>query len=105
MKKYLSGLCAIILAIAMTAFTLPHASGPKTLQWYVFNGGDPSMAGNYTLNTGGVDPNCPISPTTVCAIKANAGTGTHPNQSDLNTIKAASNDFTKSAVNLEYVRP
>ena len=104
MKKYLSGLCAIILAIAMTAFTLPQ-SGPKTLQWYVFNGGDPSMAGNYTLNTGGADPNCPVSPTTVCAIKANPGTGSHPNQPDVTTIKAASNNFTKSAANLEYVRP
>src|SRR5690348_9664772 len=105
MKKYFGGLSAIILAIAMAAFTTPHSNGPKTLQWYVFNGGDPSMAGSYTLNAGGVNPNCPTPPNTVCAIQANAGTGGHPSQSDLNAIKAASDDFTKSAANLEYIRP
>jgi len=105
MKKYLGGLCAIILAAAMSAFTLPHTNAPKTLQWYVFNGGDKTMAVNYTLNIGGADPNCPTQPNTVCAVRANAGTGSHPSQSDLNAIKAASNDFTQPAANLEYVRP
>jgi hypothetical protein len=105
MKKYLGGLFAIVLAVAMTAFTLPGASSPKTLQWYVFNGGDPSMAGNYTLAPGGANPNCPVQPTTVCAIEANAGTGSHPSQSDLNGIKTASDNFTKQAAHLEYLRP
>lgn len=105
MKKYLSGLCAITLAVAMTAFTTPRNNGPRALQWYNFNGGDPSLAASYTLNTGGADPGCPVQPTTVCAVKTNAGSGNHPSQSDLNAIKTASNNFTQQASNLEYVRP
>lgn len=83
MKKYLSGLFALFLAVAITAFTIPEKNGPKTLQWYVFNGGSPSMAANYTLNAGGANPNCPTQPTTVCAVRANAGFGksSKPNRS------------------------
>ncbi|HEX5149984.1 MAG TPA: hypothetical protein VFW07_00975 [Parafilimonas sp.] len=105
MKKYLGGLLTIILAFGAAAFTAPHSNAANALQWYVFNGGSPSSASNYTLNAGGADPNCPTSPTTVCAIRANAGTGGHPSQSDLNTIASASSNFTKTAANLEYVAP
>ena len=105
MKKYLSGVIAIILAVTATAFTMPQKISPNALQWYVFNGGDPSMAANYTLNAGGANPNCPTQPNTVCAVRTNAGSGNHPNQSDLNAIKTASSTFTQSAANLEYIKP
>lgn len=104
MKKYISGLAAIVLALTATAFTA-HKAGPKTMQWYVLSGTNPSNAGSYTLApNNGADPNCPTQPTTVCAILADAGTSGHPDQTELDNIATASSNFTKSADKLEYVR-
>ncbi|MEP6748454.1 MAG: hypothetical protein ABJB86_12055 [Bacteroidota bacterium] len=107
MKKYIGGIAAIIVAIAASAFTMPEKAHPDAMQWYVLtNGTDPSIAGNYTLNSTtppGQDPGCPTPHSSaVCSVKANPGTGNHPSTSDVAAIKSASNNFTTAAGNLEY---
>lgn len=72
MKKYLASF-ALFLAIGMSAFTSKETSEVATEHvWFLFNGGDETEPGNYSLygEAGEFPPACEEETGVLCAIKA-----------------------------------
>ncbi|GAA4314600.1 DUF6520 family protein [Compostibacter hankyongensis] len=111
-KKIALPVLAAIVGIVASAFTTVRSTSQQPLAdaWFELSGPDRTQASSYTLavNGSGQDPDCPTEPDEVCAIFATqegSGANAHPDQDDLDDIIADSDNFTKSADNLEYKEP
>lgn len=83
---------AIVMGIAASAFTLPKA--PRSEGWFTINpNSDPNLASSYTYSA--ETPACSASDV-LCAIEGTQDPvhPTQPLQSDVNSAKTASSNFT-----------
>ena len=104
MKKFkisLLAVLAIALGIGLSSFTTSHK--PTSQKWFSLTGSERTIASSYTPSGGtGADPQCPATPAAVCAIYANDDGNGNPVQSELNSIRTLSSDFTDVEEDLEY---
>lgn len=93
MKKYLSGMIAVVLAVSLCAFSFKKPINPKATageMWFVFNGTDPDDLGTqskYSLDGDGSSPTVctSTSQTYRCEVFAQSN-GASPERPILNTI-------------------